>query len=291
MSTRLERLFAPARGSDSPRELGSDALRVARYLRGLRAHRARARDVYISSYPRSGTTWMQLLVHLVQGGDTSFSHIADAVPWFERSLSLGRATAADFARRADPRAFKSHLPHAWLPRGGRYLYVYRDGRDVAVSYYHFYRSHLGLQDGFEEFFERFLRGDLQYGSWFRHVADWRRLAGRPDVRLVAYEELARDPERVLDTIAELCAARLTPRRKQEILGLASFDAMKRLEHKFDHAAAEPVSRVHGGQFVREGRVGGHRELLSSSQHERFARRLAREEAHFVRELRLWAFLR
>jgi hypothetical protein len=268
-----------------------DGLRVSRFLRERARHRARPDDVYISSYPRSGTTWLQLLVHLVRGGELAFNHIAEVVPWFERPLALGRCTAAQYARMTGPRTFKSHLPHAWLPQGARYVYVYRDGRDVAVSYYHFYRSHLGFAGSFDEFYALFLRGTLQYGSWFRHVADWRRRADEPNVCVLSYEALQREPEPALHALASLCRVRLSSQRVRTILDCSSFDAMKRLEDKFDHARAEPASRVASGAFVRSGRVGEHGEILSEAQQRSFERMLRMHGPRRLPELRLSAFLR
>lgn len=272
------------------RAQGADALRVLRFLKERSRHRARRDDVYISSYPRSGTTWTQLMVHLVRGGDLSFGHISDAVPWFERPLALGRATAATFADRRGPRSFKSHLPLAWLPRGARYVYVERDGRDVLVSYYHFYRSHLAGTDSFEQFFERFMRGELQYGSWFRHVAEYRRAAARKDVLLLRYEEIQSDPERAVRRIAAFLAVALSSSRLDQIVHLASFESMKQHEHKFDHAAAEPASAVAPGAFVREGRVGSHCEILSPMQCTRFERAACAMPSYTLPPLRLASFL-
>jgi hypothetical protein len=48
-------------------------------------------DLYIASYPRSGTTWLQMIVyHLMTNGDMSFDHISAVIPFFERSLSKGQ---------------------------------------------------------------------------------------------------------------------------------------------------------------------------------------------------------
>jgi hypothetical protein len=172
------------------RDRRADALRIARYLRGRVQFKVRADDLFISSYPRSGTTWLQHIAHTLRsGGDSGFAHIADVVPWFERSLALGRCSAADLDHLPSPRVFKSHLPRAWLPRGARYVYVRRDGRDVAVSYFHFYRSHLGFSGSFDQFFEHFLRGDLQYRSWFKHVAGWQRFAADPAQLILDYDAL------------------------------------------------------------------------------------------------------
>ncbi len=279
-------------------EVLADLQRCARFLGGAARHRARPDDVYISSYPRSGTTWLSLIVHLVRDGDLSFDHISQVVPWYERDLALGRASAADFARLAAPRTFKSHLPHAWLPRGARYVYALRDERDVLVSYYHLYRSHLGYTGTFEAFFERFLRGDVQYGSWFRHVAEFRALAHRPDVLVVEYEAMRRDPARALFEIARHCGRTLETAHAQAILEQTSFASMKALESKLDHEAGERRAKgepctaplATRGTFVREGRVGGFRELLTPWHEQRLAEARAAMRPRLHPELRLAAFL-
>jgi hypothetical protein len=286
------------RSSGLGRDALADALRCARFLRGAASHRARPDDVYVSSYPRSGTTWLCLIVHLVQGGDPSFEHISQIVPWYERDLALGRARACDYARRSSPRTFKSHLPSTLLPRGARHLYALRDVRDVVVSYYHFYCSHLGYTDTFEAFFERFLRGDLQYGSWFRHVAGFRARAARPDLLIVEYEAMRRDPQGALAAVARLCGRRLDAERERSILEHTSFAAMKEHEARFDHQTGERLAQGRTqpdhssrGSFVRAGRVGGFHGLLTPAHEERLdeARR-ALGTPRFP-ELQLAAFLR
>lgn len=256
------------------RLLLGDTLRVARFARGARRFRARPDDIFISSYPRSGTTWLQYLLHvLIHRGDTGFAHVSQVAPWYERSLSLGRMRAAEFERFASPRLFKSHLPHAWLPRGTRYVYARRAGRDVLVSYYHLYCSHLGWNEGFEAFFERFLRGELQYGSWFDHLAGWERAAREdPSVCVVDYEALSRD---LLGEMGRLCAFLGLERDVGELRALSricSFEAMRRDEARFDHATDPQASlAAPRGAFVRRGLSGAHAELLTQAQSERFER--------------------
>jgi hypothetical protein len=89
-------------------------------------------DVFIVTYPRSGTTWMQMILYqLTTDGDMGFPHIYEYCPWFERSSRSGLA----FEARPSPRLFKSHLPYKQVPKGPcKYIYIARDGRDVAVSY-------------------------------------------------------------------------------------------------------------------------------------------------------------
>jgi hypothetical protein len=274
------------------RARSTDLARVRRFLAERAQFTVRADDIFISSYPRSGTTWLQHISHvLVHEGDTGFAHIEDVVPWFERSLALGQHRASDFARMPSPRLFKSHLPYAWLPRGARYIYALRDGRDVAVSYYQFYRSHLGFDGDFQTFFARFLRGDLQYRSWFDHVDGWSKQAGNPSVLLVPYERMLSDLSGSLGEIAAFCGIDRSHRRLAELRPVCSFDYMKRNEHRFDHARAAihgPVTRP--GQFIRNGQHGSFAQWFDADQLRAFERRARRHRRLAGLEFDLPAFL-
>jgi hypothetical protein len=50
--------------------------------------------------------------------------------------------------------------------------IARNGKDVAVSFFHFSRSHHGFRGTFDEFFDRFMWGRVEWGSWFKHVKGW-----------------------------------------------------------------------------------------------------------------------
>src|SRR5262249_53032518 len=129
----------------------------------------RVDDLFIVTYPRSGTTWMQMILYqLATDGELDFDHIYQVCPYFE--VSRGRSDG--FAGAPEPRTFKSHLAYRDIPKGCKYIYVARDGRDVAVSYFHFSRTHLGFRGTFDEFFDLFLQGKVEPASWFEHVKGW-----------------------------------------------------------------------------------------------------------------------
>ena len=78
----------------------------------------RADDVFIAPYPKSGTTWLQQIVHQLRtGGDMDFDEITRVVPWLEAALDMG--LDLDAPQRAEPRAFKTHLAWDLVPKGGR----------------------------------------------------------------------------------------------------------------------------------------------------------------------------
>ena len=68
-----------------------------------------------------------------------------------------------------PRVFKSHLVYHLIPQAPdgvpkpRYIYVMRNPKDTAVSYYH-HRHFMpfGKKSSWDEFFGRFVKGE---GGW------------------------------------------------------------------------------------------------------------------------------
>lgn len=269
-----------------------DVLKVGRFLRGRMAHHTRPDDIFVASYPRSGTTWLQqILLVLANDGEPSFVHVDDAAPWFERSLALGTRTAADFESLPSPRVFKTHLPHAWLPPGARYVYVRRDGRDVAVSYFHLYRSHLGYEQSFETFFDAFLAGRVQYRSWFKHVEGWQACADAPGVRLVDYEQLQADLAGTMAVLDAWLGLGRGPTRCAELAELCTFEHMKARERRFDHATEPRAGRGRAdGSFIRQGRSGSFEGVLSEAQRGAFAAAARHRHRWPGLELDLPAFL-
>jgi hypothetical protein len=270
----------------------ADARRTSSFLRGRIEFRPREDDIYVVSYPRSGTTWMQLMLHRLAGHDElDFTHISEVSPWFERSLAIGSMTAADLEALPSPRIMKSHLPYGWLPRPGRYIYLWRDGRDVAVSYFHFYRSHLGYRDDFASFFQRFLRGELQYRSWFDHVGGWTAPDVARDVLVVRYEEMLACRSTVLRRVAAHLDMRVSEQRLARVAAETSFEAMKAQESKFDHATALLLERGYAaGRFLRRGMPGEGEQTMDAGQQTAFTQYLRQARTPLTRYFHLAEFL-
>ncbi len=157
----------------------------------------RADDIFLVTYPRSGTTWMQMILYqLASGGNMDFTHICQVAPWFERVISFNVMSSEAIEAIPSPRIFKSHLSYRWIPKGQcKYIYVMRNGKDVAVSFFHFYKSHLGFKGDFSEFFDLFMRGKVQFGSWFEHVAGWREHLDNPNILFLSVPRIRKSDSR------------------------------------------------------------------------------------------------
>jgi hypothetical protein len=261
-----------ARGPVEERRAESEAdLSVAR----LCNYRPRPDDIFVVTYPRSGTTWTQMILYqLTTEGRMDFTHITQVCPWFERGLKVGQ----DLSVLSGPRVFKSHLTYRRIPKGPcKYLYVARDGKDVAVSYYHFYRSHMGYKGNFDEFFEMFLDGDVSYGPWLRHVEGWWAHRTDPNVLFLRYEDLVHDLAGSLRRIADFCDLDVAPERFPGILERCGFAFMKAHEAQFDPLLGTLWERgTRRDAHLRAGRAGGWKEHFSPEQEARFDRALGRQ---------------
>jgi hypothetical protein len=240
---------------------------------------SRPDDIYIVTYPRSGTTWVQMILYqLTTSGEMNFEHISEFIPFFER-LRFGASRSS--RTLSSPRIFKSHSAFGQglpiNPRGCcKYIYVARNGQDVAVSYFHFYRTHLAYQGTFEEFLQRFIRGNVQTGSWFKHVAGWWKHRNQSNVLFLRYEDLVTDLAGTVEKIASFCEIPLSNDRLITILGKCSFQFMKQHETKFDHLTEILWERgAERNAFIRKGEIETGAKYFKSEEVDLFKSLVAR----------------
>ncbi|XP_025049739.1 sulfotransferase 1A1-like [Alligator sinensis] len=175
-----------------------------------------------------------------------------------------------------PRLIKTHLPVELLPpsfwrQGCKVLYVSRDPRDVAVSYYHFYRMapvhpHPGP---WPHFLEEFLNGKVSYGSWFTHVKGWWAKAATHPVLCLRYEDMKEAPSQQLNRVLTFLGRTLPSGGATAILAATSFTTM-RANPKVNYTALPRTVMDHAvSPFLRKGEVGDWMNLFTVAQAEAF----------------------
>lgn len=191
-------------------------------------------DIIIASYPKSGTTWVQQIVHgLRTAGDMDFSDITEVVPWIEMAHVLDLDLAGN--QVASPRAFKTHWNGDEAPRDARTIFVYRDPKSVAVSYYRFYAGWVLDPDAItisQFILDYFVHGTLR-GTYWTHLKSW--LARRHDrtVLSLSYEGLKADLASAAKRIAAFMDLTPSPSAIDIAIRQASRDFMIRHAEKFD----------------------------------------------------------
>lgn len=230
-----------------------------------------ADDVFVVTFPRSGTTWTEQIVHLLlRGGEQGDQRITDAAPWLEK-LPLRPGGTRAFAETLErPRLFTSHLPLSlWPPPAlaGRVVYVARNVKDVATSMFFHDQSKQGYEGSKDEHFEQFIEGNVLFGSYFDHVVPWYTASQQSAAILfVRYEELQADLGAAVQRIAAFLGVALDDILLSRVLAQSSFSAMSTsAETNFSWVPQREGIPTH----YRKGIVGDWRKHLTPDQ----ARRL------------------
>ncbi len=230
------------------------ASRFVRYQSYLRLFfRPRSDDIFVVSYPKAGTTVMQLIVHHVVGrGNVMFDHIETVAPWFEVTYA---SDPAHYDTLPSPRIFKTHLTLTRLPSDASYIYLYRNPKDTCVSFYYHLMSAAPEVLPLQPFVEQFTRGELGAGSWFKHFESCLRGPRRARVLLVNFEEIASDLGAVIDRVSAFCGRQLTVDERAKAIAHCHFDAMKQDNNKFDPRFAPSPQARRRTDFIRKGKSG------------------------------------
>lgn len=261
---------------------------------------------WLVSYPKSGSTWLRLMLASLLAGGTAVDinidvraaaigthaemdemlgidsseltgdEIATARP------ALHAAIAADargglLLRKVHDRFWCTATGAAAFPAGlsRAATYLVRDPRDVAVSYAH----HRGIDidgaialmaDGdsmLAAVADRMRRQLPQpLGAWQDHVASW---LDQHEIPILAlrYEDLVGDPVAGLAAVAAHLGIAAPAASVGAAVAATRFELLQRQEEAHGFAERRPGSTA---AFFREGRVGGWRQVLSSDQARRIA---------------------
>jgi len=221
----------------------------------MRHSTLRAGDVFIGSYPRSGSTWLRFILHEILTGEPSRFENVNA-----RLAFVGRHRNAPALLPGGARLLQTHEPYRSEYR--RAIYLVRDPRDVALSEYAFQKARGWVEGEFQGYLEEFLRGEVNgFGSWQEHARSWLAASeARPnDVRLYRYDELRKSTESSLESLLEFLNVRAESKKIADAIAANSLQEMKKKEQ----ASPQKVSKR--DRFVRSGSVGGWRENLTDAQ--------------------------
>ena len=229
MSTALRR----PRNLDEYRAVSNAYFSEESFRRGV-AFKPRPSDVFVATYAKAGTTWMQQIVHgLRTSGSMDFGEITEVVPWIEVAHGLDIDPEAEQA--ANPRGFKTHLSWDDVPKGGRYIAIFRDPKAIGVSLFRFMQGWffeagaISQETYLKEFFLK--RGEGE--NCWRNMLSWWQVRERDDVMPLIYEDMADDLPNVVRRVAAFMG--LDP--SEETLAIATkqaqFDFMKKHAHHFD----------------------------------------------------------
>ena len=188
-------------------------------------------DVFLVSYPRSGNTWLRLmLAYYFAKKEVPFKDLNYYVTPFRtvnKKISENEIIS-------NPRIFKSHYPLNKYFDNSKSIYIYRDGRDVAVSFFHYLKNKGSIEQEttFSDYLSyNFLSAKAPNKGWGNHIVSALARKGNDNVLFIKYEDLIADTYNNLEKIVSFIGWSVESERLEFAITKTSLDKLKSKESK------------------------------------------------------------
>ncbi|XP_060595287.1 sulfotransferase 1C4-like [Ruditapes philippinarum] len=240
-------------------------------------------DIWVCTFPRSGTTLTQEIVYLVTTLDFEKAksvQLDDRFPMIDvknDQFPYYRGVK-HVEQMPSPRMVKTHLHFDFLPEQlqngkGRIIYLTRNPKDVITSYYHLLQWLNELRDDEEtwpKFFNSFVEGKGLFCPWPRHVLKYWERRNDNNVLFLKYEDLIKDLQKGVRTIAKFLGKEISDENVAKICDHCTVQNMK-TNDKVNLSYWRDVKNVNdeaGGGFINKGIAGAWKQLLTSEESEK-----------------------
>ena len=255
-------------------------------LEKLKVFNLRSDDIILSSYPRSGSTWVRHILRLLRNGGRDNGESLDvAVPWLEAVNSeirkVFKLPPTTVEELPSPRMFKVHLPYELTPGGFphttkvKYIYLARNPKDTSVSEWYFSQTQLKKFIGVESrSWDKFLGEFLEqkgvtgaFGGWLNHVIGWWKHRDESNILFLKYEDLKKEPHKTIVKIAKFIGIEpLTNELVERVVEESTFFNMSK------NKAVNNVKREGASftiEYLRKGVVGDWKNYYTEEQSKNF----------------------
>ncbi|XP_050301971.1 sulfotransferase 1B1-like [Anthonomus grandis grandis] len=263
-------------------------------------------DVFVATFPRSGTTWTQDMVWLLCNNldydKAAKIPLTERFPFLEFSCFVHKDTKAEFLQEneADPekykivqeidypgwktlaktdgqRFIKTHLPFSLLPpnltrNGCKVIYVARNPKDVAVSFYHLNRTMRtqGYTGDFEKYWDYFQNNLQPWTPYWEHIKEGWNMRHEKNVLFIFYENMNKNLRRHVEKVANFLGKSYTSEELDQLENHLKFENFRNNKSvNYDIMESIGVYRkVNQAGYVRSGKNGGWRDYFSQEMEKR-----------------------
>jgi aryl sulfotransferase len=254
-------------------------------------------DIVISTYAKSGTTWMQQIIgQLLFSGDPDLD-TQSMSPWIDFRVPPNEVKLAAMEAQTHRRFVKTHLPVEALVYSSKakYIYIGRDGRDVVWSLHnHHSNGNQVMYDALNktpgligpplspppadirEYWHDWLEKDgYPYWSFWENVRSWWAIRNLPNILLVHFEVLRRQMPEEIRRIAAFLEIPIDETKWDQIVEHCTFDWMRQHGEK---VAPMGGAAWNGGAktFINKGTNGRWRDTLTAEESAQYERRALTE---------------
>jgi FkbM family methyltransferase len=215
------------------------------------------KDIVIASYPRSGNTWIRLLLSDVilqlHGLETNtflpihFDHVIPNI--HAKNLHL-----IDSRIKLPFRLIKTHQKYSEIPQ--KTILLFRHPADALCSYYHFHRRYEHLKKYVNAGIDKFCLENV--GEWCDHIVSYidAKNVFSDKIFFVSYELLHYQAEKALIEIADFLGLKITKQMVQKAIKHHTFQ-----KHNQQEKLSGEIGTKYNEHFFRKGLIGTHKEEL------------------------------
>nr|ANH56805.1 sulfotransferase 3 [Photinus pyralis] len=252
-------------------------------------------DVWIVTFPRSGTTWTQEMVWLI-ANEFDYNTAArvplnERFPFLEFSMCVHPKMKAQFLQENSHsierqnmiedvcteawkilenwkgrRFIKTHLPFSLLPpnlltSGCKVIYVARNPKDVMVSYYYLNRLFRtqGYRGDFPTFAEYFLKDMVHWTPFWSHLQEGWDLRSSKNLLFLFYDQM--NKLQTIQKVSNFLGKEIDDDQLTKIQNHLQIENFKNNKSLNANDLLE-LGILYGGEegFVRKGKTGSHTDL-------------------------------
>ncbi|XP_071955667.1 amine sulfotransferase-like [Antedon mediterranea] len=232
-------------------------------------------DVFVLSYPKSGTHWtLEIVRNIVcEGNNDNFKEEYGSDPRGPFEFGDNHKKFDSFST-VKPRVIMTHAPVDVLPKQvfegkGKVVFLIRNPKDNLVSYWNFVkeRQYLEEYEQWDNCFEASLRPDAVYGNWFDfNLPYYENHRNKKNFLFLTYEDMKLDHKGCVIRICDFLSRPLSEEQVDKVVENTTFSNMKARNPVFQ-LKKEIGKRTF--TLLRKGIVGDWKTRFTVAQNERF----------------------
>lgn len=240
--------------------------------------------VWIASYPRSGNTWVRLLLHHYLFGEIDNTDLVDErIPdlhlWINKDQALPLERDGTVMVKTH---FRCTPTHPYIEHTSAFIYILRNPRDVLVSNLRVLcsedqgRKARQLAHDFIDQFGIPAWRDRGMGTWPQHISTWLHATVDIPHLFVRYEDLRADTENCLAEMIRFLGKKPDTRKVREAVSSCALDRIREVEkNELELGRTDFFSATSSGaNFVGEGQMAQSLNFVDADVERRFRARFS-----------------
>lgn len=262
-------------------------------IKDIPSFKVRSDDVWVCSFPRSGTTLTQEIVYCIMTLDFQKAKTVDLEDRFPiidvKDLRYPYYRGIEYLNKLPtdtPRMIKSHFHYFLLPdditknKKGKIIYICRNPKAALPSLYRVL-CYISMRPApsLRDYFELFLKEDngIYAGPWGRHVREYREHRNDANILFLQFEKLIKDRRGTITKIADFLGRNLTDDEIDKVMEHTSIENMKK-NNAVNLSTHEKIRKTDKseGAFINTGLTEGWREDVPDDIQKRVNELIKRE---------------